>query len=170
MIQLNSVLVAFDFSETSKSALTYGTNIARAFGGRLHVLHVADVIATSAAQFYPEGPGDPEAKAIELGTKQLRTALAAAQIPVGSAFGRTIDAVPEVRVSRSPSQVICEYAKEVHADLIIVGTHGRSGVSRFLMGSVAEHVVRTAPCPVLVVRPNEHEFVLPDPVGVLARA
>ena len=168
MIQLNSVLVAFDFSETSKSALTYGNNLAGAFGGRLHVLHVADVIATSAAQFYPEGPGDPEAKAVELRMKQLRTALAAAQIV--SALRGTPEAIPEVRVSRSPAQVICEYAKEVHADLIIVGTHGRSGVSRFLMGSVAEHVVRSAPCPVLVVRPNEHEFVVPDPVGVLARA
>jgi nucleotide-binding universal stress UspA family protein len=170
MIQINSILVAFDFSDTSKNALTYGHNVARQFGGRLHVLHVADVIATSAAQFYPEGPGDPEAKAIELGMKQLRTALAAAQIPVASDFRRTTDVIPEVRVSPSPASTICEYAKEIHADLIIVGTHGRSGVSRFLMGSVAEHVVRLAPCPVLVVRPNEHEFVLPDPVGVLARA
>ena len=46
MILLNSVLVAFDFSETSKNALVYGENLARAFGGRLHVLHVADVIST----------------------------------------------------------------------------------------------------------------------------
>ena len=161
MIQINSILVAFDFSETSKNALTYGHNVARQFGGRLHVLHVADVIATSAAQFYPEGPGDPEAKAIELGMKQLRTALAAAGIGA--------EAMAEVRVSPSPAPLICEYAKEIHADLIIVGTHGRSGVSRLLMGSVAEHVVRLAPCPVLVVRPNEHEFVLPDPLYVAAR-
>ena len=161
MIQLNSILVAFDFSETSKNALTYGQNFTRSFGSRLHVLHVADVIATSAAQFYPEGPGDPEAKAVEIGTKQLRAALTAAEA------GPNV--VCTVRVSPSPANAICEYAKEVHADLIVMGTHGRSGVSRFLMGSVAEHVVRLAPCPVLVVRPGEHEFVLPDPVGVVAR-
>lgn len=159
MILLNSILVAFDFSDTSRSALTYGENLARAFGGRLHVLHVADVISTSAAQFYPEGPGEPEAKATELATHQLRELLASDHT----------DAQIAVRVSPSPAQEIVAYAKEIHADVIVVGTHGRSGVSRLLMGSVAEHVVRSAPCPVLVVRPNEHDFVVPDPVSVAAR-
>jgi nucleotide-binding universal stress UspA family protein len=160
MIQISSVLVAFDFSDTSRSALTYGCNLARAFGARLHVLHVADVISTSAAQFYPEGPGDPEDKAGQLALGQLRTLLDAEGVP---------DARPAVRVARDPAGDIVEYARDVHADLVVIGTHGRTGVSRLIMGSVAEHVVRTAPCPVLVVRPSEHEFVLPDPVGVAAR-
>jgi universal stress protein A len=160
MILLNSVLVAFDFSETSKHALDYGRNLARTFGGRLHVFHVADVISTSAAQFYPEGPGDPEAKAKQLAIGQIRELLSAEGIDVVS---------PEVRVSPDAAAAIVEYAKEVHADIIVVGTHGRSGVSRLLMGSVAEHVVRTAPCPVLVVRSREHEFVVPEPVTVAAR-
>jgi len=160
MIELNAVLVAVDFSETSKNALAYGRNLARAFGARLHVLHVADVISTSAAQFYPEGPGDPEAKAIELGTRQLRTHLIAEGI---------VDSHADVRVAPDPAHEIVDYAKEIHADLIVIGTHGRTGVSRLIMGSVAEHVVRTARCPVLVVRPSEHEFVLPDPVSVAAR-
>lgn len=160
MIVLNSVVVAFDFSETSKHALTYGRNLARAFGGRLHVFHVADVISTSAAQFFPEGPGDPEAKARQLAVDQIRDVLAAEGIDV---------VTPDVRVSPDAAGAIVEYAKEVHADIIVVGTHGRSGVSRLLMGSVAEHVVRTAQCPVLVVRPREHEFVLPEPVTVAAR-
>ena len=94
MIVLNSVLVAFDFSETSMSAFSYGENLAHTFGGRLHVLHVADVIATSAAQFYPEGPGDPEVKATELAMSQLRAFLSSQ--PGGSA------ATPSVRLSRSP--------------------------------------------------------------------
>jgi len=161
MIQINSILVAFDFSDTSKSALTYGTNLARAFGARLHVLHVADVIATSAAQFYPEGPGDPEARANYVATNQLREVL--------RAEGAS-DAQPAVRVAPDPAIEIVAYAKDTRTDLIIIGTHGRTGVSRFLMGSVAEHVVRTAPCPVLVVRPSEHEFVQPDPVAAGARA
>lgn len=157
MIQLNTIVVAFDFSDTSVSALTYGLNIARTFGGRLHVMHVVDVIATSAAQFYPEGPGDPEARAVALTTNQLRSSLAAA--------GAGRETKPAVRVSTSPAAEICAYANEIHADLVVVGTHGRTGVSRALMGSVAEHVVRTAPCPVLVVRPHEHEFVVPDPIS-----
>ncbi len=161
MIQINSILVAFDFSNTSKSALNYGIQLGHQFGARLHVLHVADVIATSAAQFYPAGPTEPEAKAIELATSQLREVLAATTAGPATRI--------EVRVSGSPAQEIVDYAKHIHADLIIVGTHGRTGVPRLVMGSVAEHVVRAAPCPVLVVRPEEHEFVLPDPVTVATR-
>jgi nucleotide-binding universal stress UspA family protein len=157
MILLNNVLVAVDFGETSRSALTYGVNLSRAFGGRLHVIHVADVIPTSASQFYPEGPGDPEGKARELAAHQLQAVLAAAGVAPNTAS--------TVRVSSSPAAEVCGHAKDIHADLIIVGTHGRSGVSRLLMGSVAERVVRSAPCPVLVVRPNEHEFVVPEPVS-----
>jgi nucleotide-binding universal stress UspA family protein len=157
MIALNSVLVAFDFGDTSISALTYGENLAHTFGGRLHVLHVADVIATSAAQFFPDGPGDPEVKATELAMNQLRAFLSS------RADGPAV--MPAVRLSRSPADEITKYAREVHADIVVVGTHGRGGVSRLLMGSVAELVVRNAPCPVLVVRPREHEFVMPDPVS-----
>ena len=160
MIQLTSVLVAFDFSDTSRSALKYGQDLARTLGGRLHVLHVADVISTSAAQFYPEGPGNPEAKAEELALGQLRTLLDAEDAR---------EARPAVRVAPDPAKAIVDYAREIHADLLLVGTHGRTGVSRVLMGSVAEHVVRTAPCPVLVVRPSDHEAVVPDPVSVAAR-
>jgi universal stress protein A len=159
MIILNSVLVAFDFGETSTNALTYGKNLAQAFGGRLHVLHIADVISLSAAQFYPEGPGDPEAMAAQLGLNHLHDVLAAEGAP---------DALPAVRVSPDTAGAIVEYAKDIHADVIVLGTHGRSGVSRLLMGSVAEHVVRRAPCPVLVVRPREHEFVLREPITVAA--
>ncbi len=156
---IDSILVAFDFSDTSKSALTYGRNLAAAFGARLHVLHVADVISTSAAQFYPEGPGDPEEKASRVALGQLRTLLDAEGVA---------DARPAVRIANDPALEVVEYARDVRADVIVIGTHGRTGVSRLIMGSVAEHVVRTAPCPVLVVRPAEHEFVLPDAVAVTA--
>ena len=157
MIQLNSVLVAYDFGETSQKALVYGQNLTRSFGGRLHVLHVADVIATTASQFYPEHPGDPEMRAEALALKHLR-----ALVPDDRA-------ALAVRISASPANAIVEYARSINADVIVVGTHGRDGVSRLLMGSVAEHVVRHAPCPVLVVRTNEHEFILPEPVTVAAR-
>lgn len=157
MIRLTSVLVAFDFGETSQKALAYGMNLTRAFGGRLHVLHVADVIATTASQFYPELPGDPEMRAESLALTQLRAA-----VPEG-------EAELAVRVSGSPAAAIVEYARSIGASVIVIGTHGRDGFSRLLMGSVAEQVVRQAPCPVLVVRRNEHEFVLPDSVSVATR-
>ena len=161
MILLNSVLVAFDFSDLSSTALAYGQNLASAFGGRLYVLHVADVIAPTAAQFYPEGSGDPEVKATTKALERLRSFLASS--PAGPL------ARPAVRLSHSPADAIVKYAKDVRADVIVVGTHGRSGVSRLLMGSVAEHVVRNAPCPVLVVRPREHDVVMPDDIPAATR-
>ena len=150
MISLKTVLVAFDFGETSEKALSYGQNLTRAFGGRLHVLHVADVIATTASQFYPDHPGDPEMRAESLALKQLR-----ALLPQGTAEFA-------VRISGSPGGAIVKHAESIGADVIVIGTHGREGVSRLLMGSVAEYVVRHAPCPVLVVRQQEHEFVVGD--------
>ena len=69
-----------------------------------------------------------------------------------------------------PAHAITEYAKEAAVDLIVLGTHGRGAVAHLLMGSVAERVVRTAPCPVLTVRHPEHEFVLPDALVAFAGA
>jgi nucleotide-binding universal stress UspA family protein len=68
-----------------------------------------------------------------------------------------------VRVCRqgTPFLEIVRYAKEHEMDLIVLGTHGRSGLAHVLMGSVAERVVRKSPCPVLTVRPTEHQFVMP---------
>jgi universal stress protein A len=163
MILLNSVLVATDFGETSASALAYGRNLARAFGGRLHVLHAAEkVTATAAAEFYLQDRDELQRAVEEAAALRLMALLTADDL-------KTLGAQPEVRVSSDAARTIVEYAKATHVDLIVVGTHGRGGVSRLMMGSVAEKVVRTAPCPVLVVRPNEHEFIVPGPVGAHAR-
>jgi signal recognition particle GTPase len=63
-----------------------------------------------------------------------------------------------------------EYAKAERIDLVVMGTHGRVAVAHFLMGSIAERVVRTAPCPVLTVRSPEHEFVVPDALVPVEKA
>ncbi len=162
MILLNSVLVATDFGDTSKAALAYGRNLARAFGGKLHVLHVVDrVVATTAAEFYPTSSADLETELMQSASKRLEALLTGDRAALG--------AEPAVLVSGSVAATIIDYAKRRHVDLIVVGTHGRGPVAHLFMGSVAEEVVRNAPCPVLVVRPNEHEFILPDPVAVHAR-
>ena len=163
MILLSSVLVATDFGETSTAALAYGRNLARAFGGTLHVLHVAEqVTATAAAEFYLEDLSELQKAVDDAAAKQLAALLTADDLAL-------LSAKPVVRASADVAQTIVEYAKAAQVDVIVVGTHGRGPVSHFFMGSVAEKVVRTAPCPVLVVRPNEHEFIVPDPVGVLTR-
>jgi nucleotide-binding universal stress UspA family protein len=163
MILMNAVLVATDFGETSNAALNYGRNLARTFGARLHVLHVAQKIAATAGEeFFPGDLDSLQADVIERATARLHAALADND--------RTLlRATPVVRTSSDTARAIIEYAREAHVDIIVVGTHGRGPVSHLFMGSVAEHVVRQAPCPVLVVRPNEHEFVVPDLVGVQAR-
>jgi nucleotide-binding universal stress UspA family protein len=162
MILLNSVLVATDFGDTSAAALAYGRNLARSFGGKLHVLHVVDrVVATTAAEFYPTPSGDLETELVQSASRRLEALLAEDRATLG--------AEPAVLVSSSVAATIIDYAKRRHVDLIVVGTHGRGPVAHLFMGSVAEQVVRNAPCPVLVVRPNEHEFILPDPVAVHAR-
>ena len=74
-----------------------------------------------------------------------------------------------VVVSNTPGYAIVDYARHAKVELIVMGTHGRGAVAQLLMGSVAERVVRIAPCPVLTVRHPEHEFVLPDALVAVTR-
>jgi nucleotide-binding universal stress UspA family protein len=148
MLALQNVLVAVDFNDASEVALTYGRNLARAFGARLHAVHVLE------NSFLRARAADPHA--VEGATsRQLLERLT-------DADRTTPDAVAVVRTSDQPADEIVGYAREQNIDLIIVGTHGRQGLAHVLLGSIAERVVRTAPCPVLTVRRTEHEFVVPD--------
>ncbi|PYR37069.1 MAG: universal stress protein [Acidobacteria bacterium] len=165
MILLKNILVATDFSEASDAAFEYGRELARTFEAQLLVVHVTDNIMTPV--FGGDGFvfADPDL-----------------QHDVEAAADRRIDAMlcdedrallgarPVVLTSNAPAYAIVDYASGHDIDLIVMGTHGRGGVAHLLMGSVAERVVRTAPCPVLTVRRPEHEFVLPDALAVAARA
>ena len=150
MIVLKHVLVATDFSPPSDAALTYASALARTFDAELHVLHVAENF------FFRATPSDPHA-VVAARQRTLDHRLAAA-----ARAGLRARAV--IEVSDSPADAIVEYAQGEGIDLIVMGTHGRSAISQLLVGSVAERVVRTAPCPVLTVRRPEHEFVIPDSV------
>ena len=145
MINLEQVLVAVDFDETSNAALTYARSFARTFGARLHVLHVMD------NAFLRPMANDP--RAVEAGvTGRLLDTLT-------DEDRAALHAVAVVRTSGPPADEIVAYAKAEAIDLIVLGTHGRPGVAHLLMGSVAEKVVRTAPCPVLTLRQPGREFV-----------
>ena len=148
MIVLKQVLVAVDFDEMSNVALNYARSLARTFGARLHVLHVME------NPFMRPMANDPHA--IEAGiTRRLLDTLTDEDRTV-------LHAVPVLRTSDAPAEEIAKYAQAEQIDLIVLGTHGRPGVAHFLMGSVAERVVRTAPCPVLTLRLPEREFVTAD--------
>lgn len=153
MIALKNILVATDFSEPSDVAVTYGRVLAKAFGARLHLLHVV-----------------PEAMALPWAAATDGTSLADIQLQwEKEAAGRLQAAAPEdlkgtnqiVLATRAgdPVQEITGYAKDHEMDLVVLGTHGRGFVAHVFLGSVAERVVRLAPCPVLTVRHPQHEFV-----------
>ena len=165
MIALKKVLVATDFSEPSDAALAYGRELARTFGASLTVLHIVDNILTRA--YGAEGVvlADPELQR-EIETSAQRQVDALLFDEDRKMFG----AVGLVITSNSPSAAIVTYARDASVDLIVMGTHGRGAIAQLLMGSVAERVVRIAPCPVLTVRHPEHEFVLPDALVAIAKA
>jgi nucleotide-binding universal stress UspA family protein len=150
MIQLRNILVATDFGPASAAALTYGRALARTFGARLHLMHAME------NSFLRASPADPQAhKAAVLRT--LHEQLSADESSV-------LKPRVVLEMSDSPAGAITAYAKAANIDLIVIGTNGRGAVAQLLVGSVAERVVRTAPCPVLTVKHPEHEFVAPDEV------
>jgi universal stress protein A len=156
MIDIKNILVATDFSEASDAALNYGRALARHFNACLHLLHVVqDVSAQAFGDGYIATMPEIQTEVEDAARKQLAALL--------------IDNDDKPLRSRSvlmrsgiPAAAIVDYAKESGIDIIVMGTHGRGAFAHLLMGSVAERVVRTAPCPVLTVRHPEHEFVLPD--------
>ena len=165
MILLKKILVATDFSEPSDAALAYGRQLARAFGAGLTVFHAAENLASRG--YGSEGFVfiEPEFQSqVEAAARQRARAL------LSDEDRRELRAEAVVVTAISPAAAIADYARREQIDLIIVGTHGRSGVAHLMMGSVAERVVRTAPCPVLTVRHPEHEFVLPDALVALTEA
>jgi nucleotide-binding universal stress UspA family protein len=152
MIALKRILVATDFSEPANVAVAYGRDLARQYDATLHVIHV---IENATAYYGSEGGfalADVE-RHIERSAREELDALIAS-----NGDGR-LDVVAVVTRASNIAHAITEYARDHGIDLVIVGTHGRGAVSRFLMGSVAERVVRSAPCPVLTVRAHARNFV-----------
>jgi nucleotide-binding universal stress UspA family protein len=156
MIKIANVLVATDFGKASESALAYGREFARSFGARLHVVHVVE------NPLIWVGPETGGIDLIQL-QKDLEDAAAQEMNRLLTAEDRQqLRAESVIRTGRTAAVEIVNQAKVANADVIIVGTHGRRAVNHLLMGSVAEKVVRLAPCPVLTVRHPEHEFIQPD--------
>jgi nucleotide-binding universal stress UspA family protein len=164
MILLKNILVATDFGDASDVALTYGRDLARTVGASLHVLHVAENVLV---RFASEAPSAflPELQTqLEEGARKRIEAL------VTEEDKTTLNAQPAVITSNGTADTIVQYARDRAIDLIVMGTHGRRALAHVLMGSVAERVVRLAPCPVLTVRHPEREFVAPDALVAVARA
>ena len=143
---IKTILVPTDFSEPSVEALNYAKDLATAFKASVHLLHVVQDPLTQPWGLESYGPlpvellKDIKARA----QKGLEESLTEAE--------RKTHNVTLVTVEGAPFSQIVEYAKTHPVDLIVMGTHGRGTLAHAILGSVAERVVRFAPCPVLTVR------------------
>ena len=150
MIQLKNVLLPVDFSEPSLKATEYAVELAHRFGASLHLLHVIEdpVVYLPMFESYP------------LPTREQFETYAQVRlenwVPDADAEGLNLEfhwrhGAPHVEV--------IDYAQDSSIDLIVMGTHGRGIAGHLLLGSVAEKVIRKAPCPVLTVHHRGHQFV-----------
>ena len=165
MITIKHILVATDFGPESTNALRYGRALAGRYGAQLHVLHVTQNLYLTAATTYGYA-GVP----FEAQEEIERTARARTEALLTEEDRRDLGAIATTVTDNSPAIAIVDYARENGIDLLVLGTHGRGALSHLVMGSVAERVVRMAPCPVLTVHDPEREFVVPEVVAVAAVA
>lgn len=154
-INIKRIVCPVDFSESSDHACRYAVALASGFGAELMLLHVVSppIAALPGDHLVP----DMMQADIEAIAEASRNRLTQ---QVGDMAEQGLNVQSKV-LSGIPFLEIIRYSKEWNADLIIMGTHGRAGLQHLLIGSVAERVVRKAPCPVLTVKHPQHEFVMP---------
>jgi nucleotide-binding universal stress UspA family protein len=158
MIELKRVLVPTDFSEPSAVALRYAKALAQTFGASLHILHVIEVKTLAYGELATGSlPPFDLSSILESIEKDVRNRLN----QVLTESEREQYQAQLITLVGNPFVEIVRYARAESIDLIVIGTHGRGPIAHMLLGSVAERVVRKAPCPVLTVRHPEHEFVMP---------
>jgi universal stress protein A len=145
------ILVPIDFSATSKKAFQYALRFGEQFGCEIVLLHVIEPVEAIA--------GTPLAVDI-FAQPEEDTIAAEAELAslVASSRSRQNSFTPAVRTGHAPNE-ITKAAKELDVDLIVIATHGYTSWRHLCIGSTAERVVHTAPCPVLVVREKEHDFI-----------
>jgi nucleotide-binding universal stress UspA family protein len=148
------ILLPSDFSECSAEAARAARRLAEIFGARLVVLHVLDEPAALDPMFRGEVPMELLRGRMEQYARESMEAF------VADGFRGTENV--ETRIASGvPYREILREARETGADLIVIGTHGRTGVEHVIFGSTAEKVVRMSPCPVLTIRQGGKEFVHP---------
>jgi nucleotide-binding universal stress UspA family protein len=150
-MEIRQIVAPIDFSAYSKHAVAWAFTLAQKFGAKLLLLHVVELPAYPIEGLPPSRLGGTLLEDLE---RQAEADLAKV---MPEAPGLEGEVTRRVAVG-VPYRKIVEVAQAENADLIVMATHGRTGLSHLFMGSVAERVVRTAPCPVLTIRP-QHETV-----------
>jgi nucleotide-binding universal stress UspA family protein len=144
-MEIKSILFPTDFSEGSAEALKYAVEFANRYGAKLYVLHVIYDVAKASGWYVPHVSMDAIYKDIQEGARKELDNFAVKEL--GGL--KNIERIVQTGV---PYQEIMNCAVKNKVDMIIIGTHGRTGIDRILFGSTAAQVVRNAPCPVLTVR------------------
>jgi len=152
--RLQTILVPVDFSPFSTKSLDYAVAFAAQFRATIVLLHVVEPVV------YPENYVTLPAVSDDLQQSLMRSAEQKLAEQCRQLKSLPTQVKPMTRLGR-PFTEIAEAAKELPADLIIISTHGYTGLKHVLLGSTAERVVRHAPCPVLTLRDPEHDFISP---------
>ena len=145
MSEIKRILVPTDFSATADAALDYAIDLAATLGASVSLVHVFDDPFVAGGVFSGEYAPIPQEMRQEI-LEDLRRRLEGTVARHGHS-----ELSPQVLIGPT-ARTIVDSARDARADLIVMGTHGRSGISHVLLGSIAERVVRTAECPVLTVR------------------
>jgi universal stress protein A len=147
-LKLKRILVPIDFSELSRKAVQYARSFAKQFNSEILLLHAIELVPVPDATFLLQDTTQGKlqaAKRLSEWRNRLLPEVSVRAVVSDSGAGAT--------------EQILNAARQSNVDLIILGTHGRTGLAHLFIGSTAEKVVRGAPCPVLVVREREHDFV-----------
>jgi nucleotide-binding universal stress UspA family protein len=147
---LARILVPTDFSPDAEAALAYALELAQRFNASVHLLHVVENPLSAgvwSSEIYTAEIAGLQVNLVRDAEDRLRRTI---PLIAGEPAGIT----HEVRTGNAADQIL-EVARARLIDLIVMGTRGRKGIAHFVMGSVAERVVRTAPCPVLTLRPPQ---------------
>ena len=140
-----SILFATDFSENSDLAFDYALSLARQYGARIELVHVINEPIDLRGFYVPHVSFDNLEKEIEDGARKMMDKFCSTKMADFTNYGTHV-------CTGIPYEEILNKAEELGVSLVVIGTHGRSGLDRLLFGSTAERVVRQAKCPVLSVR------------------
>ncbi|ABC81221.1 universal stress protein [Anaeromyxobacter dehalogenans] len=147
MAERMRICCAIDFSEASRFAMVEATDLARRFEAELELVHVHELPVAAATEMLV-----PPRALFELVAVDLERDIAAWRGDAERRLGRPVRTKV---LAGSPAAEILQHARDEGVDLLVVGTHGRTGLKHLVLGSVAERVVRQAPCSVVVVRTKE---------------
>jgi nucleotide-binding universal stress UspA family protein len=144
-LAFQTIVVATDFSGPSKLALEYARVLAKRFDASLRVLHIVELPVVLGSEVPLPDLGALAERAVIEAQEELSRVLAGVDAR---------EVIGQVLVGDPATQIV-QYLGDHDADLLVMGTHGRGGLAHFLIGSVAERVVRTAPCPVFTIKETE---------------